>query len=82
MPDDNASSGADVEGVLGAELRNLDAAIGSIDHLLMHPFDLVAEDDGVARTLFNSPREGENTIRTAPLALAGRGVRGEGIQHR
>ena len=47
FPDDDAGGGADVEGVLGAKLGNLNATIGGINDFLMDPFDFVAEDESV-----------------------------------
>ena len=47
LPDDDAGGGADVEGVLGAKLGNLNAAIRGIDHFLVNSFHFVAEDEGV-----------------------------------
>ena len=47
FPDDDASSGADVEGVLGAKLGDLDATIGGINDFLMDSFDFIAEDESV-----------------------------------
>ena len=47
FPDDNAGGGADIEGMLGAKLRNLDATIGGIDHFLVNSLDFIAKDEGV-----------------------------------
>ena len=47
MPDDDASGDGDVEGVFGAELRNLETAIAGIYHFLMDTLHLVAKDNGV-----------------------------------
>ena len=47
LPDDDASGGADVERVLGAKLRNLDATIGGIDHFLVNSLDFIAKDNSV-----------------------------------
>ena len=47
LPDDDAGGGADVEGVLGAELGDFDAAVGGVDNFLVDAFDFVAEDEGV-----------------------------------
>ena len=47
MPNDDASRDGNVEGVLGAELGNLQAAVGGIDNLLMNAFNLIAEDNSV-----------------------------------
>lgn len=46
LPDDDACGGADIEGVFGAKLRNLDATVGGINHFLMHTLDFIAEDEG------------------------------------
>lgn len=43
-PKDNPYGDGDVQGVFGAVLRYFQAEVGSIDHLLAHPLDLVAED--------------------------------------
>lgn len=42
LPDDDACGGADVEGVFGAVLGYLDAAVGGVDDGLVHAFDFVA----------------------------------------
>ena len=47
VPDDDAGSDGNVEGVLGAELGNLKTAVAGIDHLLMDALDLIAEDDSI-----------------------------------
>ena len=54
MVNDDAGSDTDVEGMLGAILRNLYAGITGIDHLLLHAFDLVAEDDGILLARFDT----------------------------
>ena len=56
VPDDDASSDGNVEGVLGAELGNLQTAVRSINDFLMNTFDLVAKDNSVF--LIRSGREG------------------------
>ena len=55
MPDDDACSDGDVEGMLGAELGDFQAAIGGINDFLMNAFDLVAKDNNVF--LIRSGRE-------------------------
>ena len=47
MPNDNAGRDGNVEGVLGAELGNLQAAVRGIDNLLMNAFNLIAEDNSI-----------------------------------
>ena len=56
VPDDDAGSDGNVEGVLGAKLGNLQTAIRGINDFLMNAFDLVAKDDSVF--LIRSGREG------------------------
>ena len=48
MVDDDASCDADVHGVLGAKLRNLQTAVGGVDDFLMHALYLVAQDNSIA----------------------------------
>ena len=55
MPDDDACSDGDIEGVLGAELGDFQAAIRSINDFLMDALDFVAENDSVF--LIRSGRE-------------------------
>ena len=45
MPNDNASSNGDIQGVLSAELGNLQTTITGIDHFLMDTLYLVAENN-------------------------------------
>ena len=47
FPNDDACSGAHVEGVLRSILRYLDATIGGIDHFLMDAFHFVTKNYGV-----------------------------------
>ena len=47
MPDDDAGGDGDIEGVLGAELGNFQAAVRSINDFLMDALDFVAENDSV-----------------------------------
>lgn len=49
LPKDDACRDGDVERVLGAVLRYLDAAVAMVDNLLMHALHLVTKDDGAAR---------------------------------
>ena len=55
VPDDDACSDGNVEGVLGAELGNFQAAVRSINDFLMDALDFVAENDSVF--LIRSGRE-------------------------
>ena len=84
VPDDDACSDGNVEGVLGAELGNFQAAVRSINDFLMDALDFVAENDSVF--LIRSGRErlehrgtmslfdGEDFIA---LRLQGQGVQEE-----
>ena len=56
MPKYNTYGHADVEGVLGAPLGDLQRQIGGIDHILADAFDFVTEDDGIALTRFGPER--------------------------
>ena len=55
VPDDDAGSDGNVEGVLGAELGDFQAAIRSINDFLMDALDFVAENDSIF--LIRSGRE-------------------------
>lgn len=56
MPDDDACSDGDVEGMLGAELGDFQTAVRGINDFLMNAFDFVAKDNSVF--LIRSGREG------------------------
>ena len=47
VPDDDARRDRHVERMLGAELRNLDAAVAVVHHLLLHALHLVAQHHGI-----------------------------------
>ena len=47
LPQDDADGYGDVQGVFGAELRDFDAAVGSVDGFLLHSFHFVSEYQGV-----------------------------------
>ena len=47
LPDNYTRCDADVERVLCAKLRYLQAIIGHVDHMLLNSFHFVAKDDGV-----------------------------------
>ena len=47
MPNDDAGGDGDVQGVLGAELWNLQTAITGINHFLMNALHFIAEDNGI-----------------------------------
>ena len=62
-PEGEGGGDGDVEGVLGAVLRDFEADVGGVDCGLTHAVDLVADDDGVA-----SGRVGAETVEgDAPL---------------
>ena len=48
--DDDAGGDGDVEGVLGAVLGYLQAAVAEVDDFLMDTLHLVAQNDGIALT--------------------------------
>ena len=48
--DDDAGGDGDVEGVLGAVLGYLQAAVAEVDDFLMDTLHLVAQNDGIAFT--------------------------------
>ena len=48
LPDNNASSNANIQGMLCTKLRNLQAAIAHIHDVLLYTLHLVAEDYGIA----------------------------------
>ena len=48
LPNHDAGCYADIQGMLGAKLRNLQAAIAHIHNVLLYALHLVTEDDGVA----------------------------------
>ena len=47
MPDDDARSHGDIQRVLRTKLRNLEAAVGEVDDLLMYALHLVSENHGI-----------------------------------
>lgn len=50
MPEGDGGGVGDIEGVLGAALRNLDAAVTGIDSGLTDAFHLVAKNYGILAT--------------------------------
>ena len=56
MPKYNTYGHADVEGVFGAPLGDLQRQIGGIDHILADAFDFVTEDNGIVLTRFGTER--------------------------
>jgi hypothetical protein len=50
--DDDAGSNADIHRVFCAKLRNLQTAVGGVDHLLVNTFYLVTEYDRIATACF------------------------------
>ena len=47
LPNHDAGCYADIQGMFGAKLRNLQTAIAHIHDVLLHTLHLVAEDNGV-----------------------------------
>ena len=47
MPEDDTDTDGDIQGVLGAELRDFQTEIRGIDHILTHSCDLISEYDGI-----------------------------------
>ena len=47
MPDGYAGRDGNVEGMFGAELRQLDAVVAGVDHSLIHTVDFMAEHQRV-----------------------------------
>ena len=48
VPEYDADCHADIEGVFGAQLRNLQGDVGGVDNVLADALHFVAEDEGVA----------------------------------
>lgn len=46
-PDDDACRGGDIEGVLGAVLRDFETAVAMVNNLLMYAFYFISEDYGI-----------------------------------
>ena len=54
VPEDDTYADTDVKGVLCTELRDLEAEICSIDHVLTDSGDLISEYDGIASSWFRN----------------------------
>lgn len=62
MPDGEGSGDGHVERMLRPLLGDLDAVVADIDHLLIHPIDLMTDDNGVFAVIFD--RKTVETDRT------------------
>jgi len=88
VPDGHADGHGDVEGMLGAELGDLEASVAEVHDLLVHAVDLVAEDEGVGPARLGAEvaqgrgglglLEGQDGVAFGAQSLDGLGGLGDG----